>query len=159
MTVTAEFLTALPKCEVHLHIEGTLEPELRFQLAARNGIQLEYSSTEEVRASYQFDDLSSFLASYYAGMEVLRTEPDFFDLARTYFERVAAQNLTYVELFFDPQAHTARGVPLDVVIRALRRAQQDAQNRLGIRSALIMCFPPDVPAEAVVATLLSALPY
>src|SRR5690625_3746366 len=130
MTVTAEFLTALPKCELHLHIEGTLEPELRFQLAARNGIQLEYSSTEEVRASYQFDDLSSFLASYYAGMEVLRTEPVFFDLARTYFERVAAQNLAYVGLFFDPQAHTARGVPFDVVSRGLRSGRQAGRKRL-----------------------------
>ncbi|HLS62225.1 MAG TPA: adenosine deaminase [Ruania sp.] len=159
MTVSTEFLTALPKCELHLHIEGTLEPELRFQLAARNGIELEYASTEEVRASYQFDDLSSFLASYYAGMDVLRTEPDFFDLARTYFERVAAQNLAYVELFFDPQAHTARGVPFDVVIRGLRRAQQDAQNRLGIRSALIMCFLRDFQAEFAMATLLESLPY
>lgn len=159
MTVSAEFLTALPKCELHLHIEGTLEPELRFQLAARNGIELPYRTPEEVRASYRFDDLSSFLASYYAGMEVLRTEPDFYDLARTYFERVAAQNLAYVEIFFDPQAHTARGVPFDVVVRGLRRAQQDAQNRLGIRSALIMCFLRDFQAEFAMATLLESLPY
>ena len=130
MTVTAEFLTALPKCELHLHIEGTLEPELRFQLAARNGIQLEYASTEEVRASYQFDDLSSFLASYYAGMEVLRTEPDFFDLARTYFERVAAQNLTYVELFFDPQAHDF------FYLRIIQKSEIDQGLRHGLALSL-----------------------
>ena len=159
MTVSAEFLTALPKSELHLHIEGTLEPELRFELAARNGIELPYATPEELRASYQFDDLGSFLASYYVGMEVLCTEPDFYDLARTYFERVAAQNLAYVEIFFDPQAHTARGVPFDVVIRGLRRAQQDAQNRLGIRSALIMCFLRDFQAEFAMATLVASLPY
>ena len=159
MTVSSEFLSALPKTELHLHIEGTLEPELRFALAERNGIALEYPTPEAVRESYKFDDLTSFLASYYAGMEVLRTEPDFYDLAMAYFEKVAGQNLAYVEMFFDPQAHTARGVAFDVIVRGLRRAQQDAENRFGIRSGLIMCFLRDFQAEFAMATLLESLPY
>lgn len=159
MTVTDDFLTALPKVELHVHVEGTLEPELRFELAERNNLDKPYGTVEELRDSYDFDDLPSFLASYYSGMNVLRTEPDFYDLARTYFERVAEQNLTYVEMFFDPQAHTSRGVPFDVVIRGLRRAQQDAENRLGVRSALIMCFLRDFEAGYAMATLLESLPY
>ncbi|MEE6281624.1 adenosine deaminase [Georgenia sp. MJ170] len=159
MTSTSEFLAALPKCELHVHIEGTLEPELRFRLAQRGGVPLDFASAEEVRASYEFDGLSDFLASYYAGMEVLLTEPDFYDLAWAYFERMAAQNLVYTEIFFDPQAHTSRGVPFDVVIRGLRRAQMDAENMLGVRSALIMCFLRDFQPEFAMATLVASLPY
>ena len=159
MPAIDEFLTALPKCELHVHIEGTLEPEMRFELAARNGVPQEFASPQEARASYRFDGLAPFLASYYAGMQVLLTEPDFYDLTWAYFERVAAQNLVYAEIFFDPQAHTARGVPFDVVIRGIRRAQMDAENRLGVRSGLIMCFLRDFQPEFAMATLVAALPY
>ena len=159
MTATNTFLAALPKCELHLHIEGTLEPEMRFALAERSGIDLDYRTVDEVRSSYQFDDLSSFLTSYYAGMEVLCSEPDFYDLALAYFERAASQNVAYAEIFFDPQAHTARGVAFDVVIRGIRRAQMEAENRWGIRSGLIMCFLRDFQAEFAMATLVASLPY
>ena len=107
-----EFIRSIPKAELHLHIEGSLEPELKFELAARNGIELPYASVEEMRAGYDFDDLSSFLAQYYEGMSVLSGEADFHELAMAYFTRVAAQGLVYVELFFDPQAHTSRGLEL-----------------------------------------------
>ncbi len=133
-----DFIRAIPKAELHLHIEGTLEPELKFELARRNGLELPYATVADMRAAYDFDDLPSFLAQYYEGMSVLQGEEDFYDLAMAYFTRVAAQNLVYVELFFDPQAHTGRGVGFDTVIMGLRRAQQDADARLGIRSGLIM---------------------
>ncbi|MFC7105678.1 adenosine deaminase [Nonomuraea rubra] len=112
-----DFIAGLPKCELHLHIEGTLEPELKFELAARNGLELPYASVAEMRAAYTFDSLSSFLTIYYEGMKVLRTEPDFYDLATAYLTKAAEQNVRYAEIFFDPQAHTSRGVPFDVVIR------------------------------------------
>ncbi|MGC5616406.1 adenosine deaminase [Georgenia sp. Z1491] len=159
MTVDDDFLTALPKVELHLHIEGTLEPELRFRLAERNNLANPFESPAALRETYDFDDLPSFLAVYYEGMNVLLTEEDFYDLAREYLERAAAQNVAYVEMFFDPQAHTSRGVPFDVVIRGLRRAQMDAENRLGVRSALIMCFLRDFEAGYAMATLLESLPY
>ncbi len=153
------FIRALPKAELHLHIEGTLEPELKLQLAARNGIELPYASVDEVRAAYDFDDLTSFLAQYYEGMSVLRVEADFHDLAMDYFERVAAQGLVYVEMFFDPQAHTSRGLSFDTVITGLRRAQEEAAGRLGIRSRLIMCFLRDHSVESAFETLQQAAPY
>lgn len=153
------FIRALPKAELHLHIEGTLEPELKLQLAARNGIELPYASVDEVRAAYDFNDLSSFLAQYYEGMSVLRVEADLYDLAMAYFERVAAQGLVYVEMFFDPQAHTSRGVGFHTVISGLRRAQDDAAGRLGIRSQLIMCFLRDHSVESAFETLERATPY
>lgn len=154
-----DFIAGLPKCELHLHIEGTLEPELKFALAERNGIELPYSSVEDIRAAYSFDDLPSFLKIYYEGMEVLRTEPDFYDLAMAYLRKAASQNVRYAEIFFDPQAHTSRGVPFDLVIRGLRRALLDAERRLGIRAQLIMCFLRDFQAEYAMATLLESLPY
>ncbi|MGW5682677.1 adenosine deaminase [Nonomuraea sp. NPDC003754] len=154
-----DFIAGLPKCELHLHIEGTLEPELKFELAQRNGIALPYASVEEMRAAYSFDDLPSFLAVYYEGMGVLRTEPDFYDLAMAYLRKAASQNVRYAEIFFDPQAHTSRGVPFDVIIRGLRRALMDADARLGIRAQLIMCFLRDFQAEYAMATLLESLPY
>lgn len=153
------FVTGLPKAELHLHIEGTLEPELKFELAKRNGIELEHATAEEVKASYDFDDLPSFLAAYYDGMNVLRTAEDFFDLAMAYFDRVAAQNVRYVEMFFDPQAHTSRGVSFHTVITGLRRAQIEAEQRHGIVSQLIMCFLRDFQAEYAMATLLESLAY
>lgn len=154
-----DFIAGLPKCELHLHIEGTLEPELKFTLAERNGIELPYSSVEEMRASYRFDSLASFLTVYYEGMRVLVHEPDFYDLAMAYLRKAAAQNVRYVEMFFDPQAHTGRGVPFDVVVRGLTRAIGDARRELGIRAQLIMCFLRDFQAEYAMATLVQSLAY
>ncbi len=153
------FIRSIPKAELHLHIEGTLEPELKFELAARNGLELPYASAEAMRAAYDFDDLSSFLAQYYEGMSVLLTEDDFVALAMAYFERVAGQGLVYVEMFFDPQAHTSRGVAFDTVISGLRRAQEEARERLGIHSQLIMCFLRDHSVESAWETLAQAEPY
>jgi adenosine deaminase len=154
-----DFIAGMPKCELHLHIEGTLEPELKFALAARNGVELPYSTVEEARAAYTFDSLTSFLVGYYESMQVLLTEPDFYELAYAYLTKAAAQNVRYAEIFFDPQAHTSRGVSFDLVIRGLRRAIMDAERLLGIRAQLIMCFLRDFPAEYAMATLLESLPY
>ncbi|MCW2901302.1 MAG: Adenosine deaminase [Streptosporangiaceae bacterium] len=154
-----DFIAGLPKCELHLHIEGTLEPELKFELAAANGIDLPYSTVEEARNAFTFNSLSSFLVGYYEGMDVLRTEPDFYALASAYLRKAASQNVRYAEIFFDPQAHTSRGVPFDIVIRGLRRAIMEAERTLGIRAQLIMCFLRDFSAEYAMATLLESLPY
>jgi adenosine deaminase len=154
-----DFIAGLPKCELHLHIEGTLEPELKFELAAANGIELPYSTVEEARTAFTFNSLSSFLVGYYEGMDVLRTEPDFHALASAYLRKAASQNVRYAEIFFDPQAHTSRGVPFDIVIRGLRRAILDAERTLGVRTQLIMCFLRDFSAEYAMATLLESLPY
>lgn len=159
MTGISEFIESIPKAELHLHIEGTLEPELKFELAERNGLELPYESVAEMRAAYDFDDLPSFLAQYYEGMSVLLTEQDFHDLAMAYFTRVAAQNVVYAEMFFDPQAHTARGVEFATVIEGLHRAQADAAANLGLRSQLIMCFLRDMSAESAAATLDAADEY
>jgi adenosine deaminase len=153
------FIHDLPKCELHVHIEGTLEPELKFKLAARNGIALPFKDEAEMRANYRFHDLPSFLTLYYSGMEVLLKEPDFYDLAMAYLAKAHAQNVLYAEIFFDPQAHTSRGVSFDTVIRGLRRAQIDAENRYSVRSQLILCFLRDWSAEFAMATLLESLPY
>jgi adenosine deaminase len=157
MTST-DFIAGLPKCELHLHIEGTLEPELKFALAARNAITLPYRDAAEMRAAYTFHDLTSFLKIYYEGMAVLVTEQDFYDLTFAYLTKARSQNVLYAEIFFDPQAHTGRGVAFDTVIRGIRRAQLDGE-KLGIRSALIMCFLRDWSAEFAMATLLESLPY
>jgi len=154
-----DFIAGMPKCELHLHIEGTLEPELKFALAARNGVDLPYATVEEARAAYTFDSLTSFLVGYYESMQVLLTEPDFYELAYAYLTKAASQNVRYAEIFFDPQAHTSRGVPFDLVIRGLRRAIMDAERLLGIRAQLIMCFLRDFSAEYAMATLLESLPY
>ena len=159
MTEPADFIAGMPKAELHLHLEGTLEPELKFDLAARNGVSLPYRSAAEMRAAYDFDDLTSFLAVYYEGMSVLLREQDFYDLATAYFRKAASQGVVYAEVFFDPQAHTSRGVPFKAVIEGLRRAQLDAEAGLGLRSRLIMCFLRDLPAESALATLEESLPY
>jgi len=153
------FVEGLPKAELHLHIEGTLEPELKFELAARNGVDLPYGSIEEMRAAYDFDDLASFLAVYYEGMSVLQAEPDFYDLATAYFRKAHSQNVLYAEVFFDPQAHTRRGIAFETVLDGLVRAQRDAETALGLRSRLIMCFLRDLSAESAMETLEQALPY
>lgn len=150
---------ALPKAELHLHIEGTFEPELIFAIAKRNGIVLSYPSVEALRAAYEFTDLQSFLDVYYAGMNVLREERDYYDLASAYFERAQAQGVRHVEMFFDPQAHTDRGVAFGTVIDGLVRAQADAEARFGITSELIMCFLRDLTAQSAMATLEAALPF
>lgn len=153
------FIRSIPKAELHLHIEGTLEPELKFELAARNGVELPYASADAMRAAYDFDDLTSFLAQYYEGMSVLLTQDDFHALAMAYFHKVAAQGLVYVEMFFDPQAHTSRGVDFDTVISGLHRAQQDAETRYGIGSQLIMCFLRDHSVESAFEALEQASDY
>jgi adenosine deaminase len=153
------FIAGMPKAELHLHLEGTLEPELKFDLAARNGLDLPYESAEEMRAAYGFDDLASFLAVYYEGMSVLLTERDFYDLATAYFRKAHSQNVVYAEVFFDPQAHTTREIPFATVVEGFRRAQQDAEAELGLRTQLIMCFLRDLSAESALETLEQSLPY
>lgn len=149
----------LPKAELHLHIEGTLEPELAFALAARNGVTLPHADTEELRAAYRFGDLQSFLDLYYALMAVLRTPEDFTALADAYLERAAAQGVRHAEIFFDPQAHTARGVPFSTVIEGLAASLDRSEERYGISTRLIMCFLRDESAESALATLEAAKPH
>ena len=153
-----ELLRAMPKAELHIHIEGSLEPELIFALAQRNGVALTYPSVEALRAAYAFTDLQSFLDIYYAGASVLLHEQDFFDMAMAYLRRAAADHVVHAELFFDPQTHTARGVPIATVIDGLARACAVAQRELGISSALILCFLRHLSEEAALATLEAALP-
>ncbi|AOT58794.1 MULTISPECIES: adenosine deaminase [Streptomyces] len=149
----------LPKAELHLHIEGTLEPELAFALAARNGVDLPYADTDALRRAYRFEDLQSFLDLYYALMAVLRTEDDFAELADAYLARAAAQGVRHAEVFFDPQAHTSRGVPFGTVVEGLARALEGAEERHGVTTRLIMCFLRDESAESAMATLEEARPY
>ncbi|MBT2419952.1 adenosine deaminase [Streptomyces sp. ISL-22] len=149
----------LPKAELHLHIEGTLEPELAFELAARNGVELPYADTEELRKAYQFEDLQSFLNLYYELMAVLRTEQDFADLTNAYLARGAAQGVRHAEIFFDPQAHTRRGLELGTVVEGLWRALERSEARHGVSTRLIMCFLRDDSAESAMATLRAAEPY
>ena len=151
-------LCAMPKAELHIHIEGSLEPELIFALAARNGVSLRYASVEALRAAYAFTDLQSFLDIYYAGASVLLREEDFFDMAMAYFRRAAADNVVHAELFFDPQTHTDRSVPIKTVIDGLTRACDTAQRELGVSGLLILCFLRHLSEEAAFATLEQALP-
>jgi adenine deaminase len=159
MSALTAFIEGMPKAELHLHLEGTLEPELKFELAARNGLDLPYGSVDEMRAAYGFADLPSFLAVYYEGMSVLRSERDFYDLAMAYFRKAHSQNVVYAEVFFDPQAHTTRGIPFGTVIEGIRRAQQEAEASLGLRTQLIMCFLRDLTAESAMDTLEQSLRY
>ncbi|MCC7150933.1 MAG: adenosine deaminase [Rubrivivax sp.] len=152
-------LRRMPKAELHLHIEGSLEPELIFRLAARNGVTLPYASVDALRAAYAFTDLQSFLDLYYAGASVLLQEQDFFDMAWAYFERAAADNVVRAELFFDPQTHTERGVPIEAVIGGLADACARAHAEFGIESALILCFLRHLSEDEAFATLEAALPH
>jgi len=152
-------LRAMPKAELHIHIEGSLEPELIFALAKRNGVTLPYASVEALRAAYAFTDLQSFLDIYYAGASVLLKEEDFFDMAMAYFRRAAADKVVHAELFFDPQTHTERGVAFETVISGLTRACQTAERELGVSGLLIMCFLRHLSEEAAFETLAHALPY
>jgi adenosine deaminase len=149
----------LPKVELHLHIEGTLEPEMMFSLAAKHGVALPYASVDAVRAAYNFHDLQSFLDLYYAGCDVLRDRRDFYALAMAYFTRAHADRVVHAELFFDPQTHTARGIPMEVVIGGLRDAMEDAQKRYDISSELILCFLRHLSEEDAFKTLDQALPF
>jgi len=156
---TSEFVAELPKAELHVHLEGTLEPEFLFECASRNGIELAYETPADVVAAYDFHDLPSFLTIYYAAMDVLRTEQDFYDLTMAYFRKSAEQNVIYAEPFFDPQAHTSRGVSFETVITGIHRAQVDAAEELGLESNLIMCFLRDMSAESAAEHLEMAEPY
>lgn len=154
-----ELIRALPKAELHVHIEGTFEPELMFAIAQRNQIEIPYKSVEEVKQAYNFHNLQSFLDIYYAGANVLVHEQDFYDLAWAYFEKCAEDNVVHTEMFFDPQTHTDRGVAFKTVIDGLQRACDDAKTKLGISSHLIMCFLRHLSEEAAFTTLEQALPY
>jgi adenosine deaminase len=155
----AAFVRGLPKAELHLHLEGTLEPELKFRLARRNGIELPEKTVDEVKQTYRFHDLTSFLRVYYPAMRVLQRPEDFHDLAFDYLRRAHAQGVRHAELFFDPQAHTGRGIPFPTVISGYRSAIARARRELGISAELILCFLRDHSAEYAMATLLEALPY
>jgi adenine deaminase len=155
----AAFIAGLPKCELHVHLEGTLSPELKLELAHRNSIDIGQTTVAEVEATYQFDSLSSFLGVYYPAMNVLQTEDDFFDLAFAYLTKAASQGVRHAEMFFDPQAHTSRGVPFPTVMRGYRRAIVTATRELGMSAELIMCFLRDLSADFAMATLMDALPY
>jgi adenine deaminase len=153
------FARGLPKAELHLHIEGTLEPELMFELARRNGVSLPYASVDEVRRAYVFSDLQSFLDIYYAGCRVLIQEQDFYDLTWAYLRRAASQGVRHAEIFFDPQTHTDRGVPFETVVTGIHRALQDGRAQLDITSGLILCFLRHLSAQSAMQTLSEALPY
>ena len=153
------FLRLMPKAELHIHIEGSLEPELIFKLAQRNGVALPYASVEALRAAYAFTDLQSFLDIYYAGASVLLKEADFFDMAWAYLERAAADNVVHAEIFFDPQTHTDRGVPFETVIRGLDHAVHRAHTELGVSAKLILCFLRHLSEEDAFKTLEAALPW
>ncbi|MDO8889683.1 MAG: adenosine deaminase [Hydrogenophaga sp.] len=155
----AELAAAIPKAELHIHIEGSLEPELIFALAQRNGLSLPYASVEALREAYAFTNLQSFLDIYYAGASVLLQEADFHDMAWAYFLHAKADNVVHAELFFDPQTHTARGVPMATMIQGLSSACARAQAELGISAELILCFLRHLSEEDAFATLEAALPY
>lgn len=152
-------LAAMPKTELHVHIEGTLEPEMIFALAKRNGVSLPYDSVEALRGAYAFSNLQSFLDLYYQGASVLLQEQDFYDLAWAYLQRAAADNVVHAEIFFDPQTHTARGVGMETVISGLRRACADARGKLGISAVLILSFLRHLSEQKAFETLEQALPF
>src|SRR6266852_4942485 len=156
---TDTLIKRLPKCELHIHIEGSLEPELMFALARRNGIRLPYASVEALHQAYRFRNLQDFLDIYYRGMSVLITSQDFFDLAWAYLSRAHADNVRHVEMFFDPQGHTARGIAFATVIDGLHRAIEKARGELGISASLIMCFLRHLDEEDAHITLDAALAH
>src|ERR1700735_403126 len=158
-TETDTFIRRLPKAELHVHIEGTLEPELAFELAARNGVALPYADVAALRQAYVFDDLQSFLDIYYANCAVLQTEQDFYDLTLAYLTRAAGQGVRHAEIFFDPQTHTARGVSFETCCSGIRRGLDDGGARFGLSSGLILCFLRDRSEEDALATLEEARPF
>lgn len=154
-----DFIEAIPKTELHLHIEGTFEPELMVEIAERNGLKINYNSIEELRAAYNFNNLQEFLDIYYQGANVLITETDFYDLTWNYLEKVHAQNVVHVEIFFDPQTHTDRGIPFETVITGIKKALEDGKSRFGISYKLIMSFLRHLDEESAFKTLESCLPF
>ncbi|MCL5427393.1 MAG: adenosine deaminase [Gammaproteobacteria bacterium] len=154
-----DFLRNLPKVELHLHIEGSLEPELMFALAQRNGIELPYATVQEAKNAYHFDDLQGFLTLYFQGMSVLCQEEDFYDLAMDYFKRAREEGVVHIDMHFDPQAHLQRGVPLEVVMSGLLKAKQEAEATLDLSIGMIMAFLRDRPAEEALHVLEQAAPY
>lgn len=154
-----ELIRLLPKAELHLHIEGTLEPELMFKLAERNGVALPYASVNALKNAYQFEDLQSFLDLYYAGAGVLVTQQDFYDLTWAYCERAHADNIVHTEIFFDPQTHTARGIAFGTVLNGICQALSDAYKQFGMTSRVIMCFLRHLSEDDGFATLDQAMPY
>ncbi|MFT6373246.1 MAG: adenosine deaminase, partial [Gammaproteobacteria bacterium] len=157
--LTQEWLNQLPKVELHLHLEGSLEPELMFKLAERNNIQLPFESVTHLREAYEFDNLQEFLDIYYQGANVLLVEQDFYDLTWAYLQKCHNQNVMHVEPFFDPQTHTDRGVPFEVVINGICRALKDGESCLGISSQLILCFLRHLSEQAAFDTLAMAEPF
>jgi adenine deaminase len=155
----AQFIRGLPKAELHVHIEGTLEPELAFRLAAKHGVALPYKSVAELRRAYQFSDLQSFLDIYYAGADVLRDADDFYHLTREYLDRAHADGVVHAEIFFDPQTHTARGIALATILEGINRALAEAAQAWGMSHRLILCFLRHLSAEQAMQTLEEALPY
>ncbi len=154
-----DWLNALPKAELHLHLEGTLEPELLFKLAERHGVALPWQDVEALRAAYNFGNLQEFLDLYYAGADVLRTEQDFYDLTWAYLQKCKEQNVIHTEPFFDPQTHTDRGIPFEVVVRGITQALSDGEKQLGVTSGLILSFLRHLSEDAAQATLDQALPF
>lgn len=157
--MTNDFIAGMPKAELHLHIEGSLEPELMFALAKRNDVTIPYASVEEVRAAYNFSRLQDFLDIYYAGAAVLQTEQDFRDLATAYFDRAAADGVVHAEIFFDPQTHTDRGIAIGTVIEGLLAGMADAEAKHGLTAKLILCFLRHLDEDAAFATLRAAEPW
>ncbi|MBU2923628.1 adenosine deaminase [Colwellia sp. 1_MG-2023] len=153
------FIENMPKAELHVHIEGTLEPELSFALAKKNKVELSYETPEALISAYDFNDLPSFLTIYYAGMNVLIEESDFYQLTYQYLSKARSQEILYVEIFFDPQAHTVRGISFETIITGIHKAQVDAEKNLGIKSQLIMCFLRDMSAESAMQHLVLAKPH
>ena len=149
----------IPKAELHIHIEGSLEPEMMFEIASRNGVKLPFNSIEEVREAYKFSNLQSFLDIYYKGARVLLKEQDFYDITLAYLKKASSQNVRHTEMFFDPQTHTGRGLNFSTVITGIHRAMEDAEQPLGITSKLIMCFLRHLSAEEAMETLIQAKPY
>jgi adenosine deaminase len=157
--LTDGFLRRMPKAELHIHIEGSLEPEMMFEIAARNGVRLRYGSVKALREAYDFADLQSFLDLYYEGTRVLLYERDFYELTLAYLRKAAAQGVRHAEIFFDPQAHTSRGVPFETAITGIHRALLDGEGTLGVSSHLIMCYLRHLGADEATETLRQALPY
>jgi len=153
------FIAGLPKAELHLHIEGSLEPEQMFAFARRNRVELPFASVEEIRAAYDFSNLQDFLDIYYAGADVLRTEDDFREMALAYFRRAAADSVRHAEIFFDPQTHTDRGIPFQVVADGLLAGMDEAEREMGVTSKLILCFLRHLDEDAAFATLKAAEPW
>ena len=153
------FINGLPKAELHLHLEGTLTPELMFKIAGRNRIEIKYKSVEELKNAYNFGNLQDFLNLYYEGAGVLQTEEDFYDMTFSYLEKASSQNVLHCEIFFDPQTHTGRGVKFDTVINGINKAMSDAKRDFGISSKLIMCFLRDLDEDSAIRTMQEALPH